>query len=46
MVMIGRLVYRQAYMNDPSTRSTGMMIGFFANVGLMVLSLWGAIAML
>ena len=44
--MIGRLIYRQAYMSDPSTRGTGMMIGFFANVGLMVLSLWGAIGML
>ena len=41
--MVGRLLYRQAYMKDPATRDTGMMIGFVANVGLIVLSLWGAI---
>jgi glutathione S-transferase len=41
--MVGRLIYRQAYMKDPSTRGTGMMIGFLANVGLIVLGLWGAI---
>ena len=44
--MVGRLIYRQAYMRDPSTRGTGMVIGFLANVGLMALSLWGAIGML
>ncbi len=41
--MVGRLVYRQAYMRDPATRGAGMMIGFLANVGLVVLGLWGAI---
>ena len=41
--MVGRLVYRQAYMRDPSTRGTGMIIGFAANVVLMALSLWGAV---
>jgi glutathione S-transferase len=41
--MVGRLLYRQAYMKDPATRGTGMMIGFVANIGLIVLSLWGAI---
>jgi hypothetical protein len=30
-------------MKDPATRGTGMMIGFVANIGLIVLSLWGAI---
>lgn len=44
--MVGRLVYRQAYMRNPSSRGTGMAIGFLANVGLIVLSLWGAITML
>lgn len=44
--MIGRLLYRQAYMKDPSTRGTGMMIGFFANMVMIVLGLWGAIAQL
>ena len=41
--MVGRLVYRQAYMRDPSTRGTGMIIGFSANMVLMALSQWGAI---
>ena len=40
--MVGRLIYRQAYMKDPATRGTGMTIGFLANVGLMALGLWGA----
>ena len=46
MFMVGRLVYRQAYMKDPASRGAGMGIGFLANVGLMVLSLWGAIGQL
>ena len=46
MFMVGRLVYRQAYMRDPASRGTGMIIGFLANVGLVVLGLWGAIGML
>ncbi|AQA16884.1 hypothetical protein BST95_00275 [Halioglobus japonicus] len=46
MFMVGRLLYRNAYMKDPATRGPGMGIGFLANVGLMVLSLWGAIGQL
>lgn len=38
---IGRMVYRQAYVSDPSTRGTGMMIGFLANVGLLLTCIWG-----
>lgn len=41
--MLGRLVYRQAYMREPSSRGTGMIIGFLANVALVVLGFWGAI---
>lgn len=44
--MVGRLIYRQAYMKDPSTRGTGMVIGFLANMGLIGLSLWGAVSVL
>ena len=41
--MVGRLVYRQAYMREPSSRGPGMVIGFLANVALVILGLWGAI---
>lgn len=44
--MIGRLLYRQAYMKDPASRGPGMGIGFLANIVLIVLSLWGAIGQL
>lgn len=44
--MIGRLIYRQAYMKDPASRGPGMGIGFLANMALIVLSLWGAIGQL
>jgi uncharacterized membrane protein YecN with MAPEG domain len=43
MFMVGRLVYRQSYMKEPSTRGPGMVIGFLANVTLVILGLWGAI---
>ena len=41
--MVGRLLYRQAYMREPSSRGPGMVIGFLANVVLVALGLWGAI---
>lgn len=44
--MIGRLVYRQAYMRDPASRGLGMVIGFLANMALIALGLWGAIGQL
>jgi len=40
---IGRLLYRIAYMKDPGTRTTGMIIGFLANVGLLLTALWGVV---
>ncbi|KAA1188910.1 MAPEG family protein [Pseudohalioglobus sediminis] len=46
MFMIGRLVYRQAYMKDPASRGPGMMIGFIANVALIALGAWGALSQL
>lgn len=44
--MIGRLLYRQAYMKDPATRGMGMGIGFLANIAMIVLGFWGAIGQL
>lgn len=44
--MIGRLLYRQAYMKDPASRGPGMIIGFLANMAMLVLGLWGAIGQL
>ena len=41
--LVGRMVYRKAYIADPSTRGTGMMMGFFANVLLLITALWGLI---
>ena len=40
---LGRLLYRTGYMQDPAKRGPGMMIGFFANVGLLLTGLWGVV---
>ncbi len=40
---LGRLLYRAGYMSDPAKRGPGMMIGFLANVGLMLTALWGVV---
>ncbi|RLQ22293.1 MAPEG family protein [Seongchinamella sediminis] len=44
--MLGRLLYRQAYMREPASRGPGMVIGFLANMALVILGLWGAIGQL
>ena len=44
--IVGRLMYRAAYMKDPTARGPGMMVGFFANVGLIGCGLWGVISQL
>ncbi len=44
--MLGRLLYRQAYTKDPATRGPGMMIGFFANMVMIVLGMWGALSVM
>ncbi len=41
---IGRLVYRSAYMKDPTTRVSGMVTGFLANVVLILSAGWGVVA--
>ena len=38
---IGRILYRMSYVKDPASRGPGMMIGFLANIGLLLCSLWG-----
>jgi uncharacterized membrane protein YecN with MAPEG domain len=40
---LGRLLYRTGYMKDPAKRGPGMMIGFLANVALLLTALWGAV---
>jgi small-conductance mechanosensitive channel len=40
---LGRLLYRTAYMRDPTKRGPGMIVGFLANVGLMLTALWGVV---
>ena len=43
---LGRILYRTAYMKDPATRGTGMMIGFLANIALVLCGLWGVLTQL
>ncbi len=42
----GRFLYSAAYVKDPSKRAPGFIIGFFANVLLMLAALWGVISKL
>ena len=44
--LIGRFIYRAGYLAEPAKRATGMMIGFGANVFLILTSLWGVAAQL
>lgn len=37
----GRVIYRKAYIADPGTRSTGMILGFLANVLLLISAAFG-----
>jgi len=39
----GRVLYRKAYIADPTTRGTGMMTGFLANIFLLVTAAIGII---
>jgi uncharacterized membrane protein YecN with MAPEG domain len=41
--IVGRIVYAQAYMADPSSRSMGFIISAFANLGLLILSAIGIV---
>ena len=39
----GRVLYRKAYIADPTTRATGMIMGFLANVLLLISAAFGVI---
>ena len=41
--LIGRLIYRQSYISDPSTRSLGFIITFIPTFVLLVAALVGAL---
>ena len=41
--LIGRFIYSAAYLNDPSKRGLGMMIGFIANMLSILVCLYVAI---
>jgi uncharacterized membrane protein YecN with MAPEG domain len=41
--LVGRFVYSAAYISDPSKRGTGMIIGFVANVALLLCCLYVAV---
>jgi uncharacterized membrane protein YecN with MAPEG domain len=43
---VGRILYRAGYVRDPKKRGPGMMIGFLANVGLLLTALWGVVGRL
>lgn len=41
--LVGRIVYFRAYTRDPGSRGTGFLIGFLANVALLLVGLVGAV---
>ncbi|MBV9045751.1 MAG: MAPEG family protein [Alphaproteobacteria bacterium] len=42
--IIGRFIYMTSYMADPDKRGTGFLIASLANVGLLILSIWGVVS--
>ena len=44
--IIGRILYRMTYVKDPASRGPGMMIGFLANIGLLLCGVWGVVTQL
>ena len=44
--VVGRILYRMTYVKDPASRGPGMMIGFLANIGLLLCGLWGVVTQL
>jgi len=38
---VGRILYRAGYMSDPGKRAPGMMIGFLANIAMVLTGFWG-----
>ena len=43
---IGRIIYRAGYVADPAKRGPGMIIGFLANIGLIITASWGILTTL
>lgn len=43
---VGRILYAASYVKEPSTRGTGMIIGFLANLGLLGCSAFAAVVQL
>ena len=43
MFLVGRALYAAQYMRDPTTRTSGMMIGFFGNIANVGCGLWGVV---
>ena len=44
--IVGRFLYSATYVKDPSKRAPGFILGFLANVLLVLASLWGVISQL
>ncbi len=44
--IVGRFIYSSSYVKDPAKRAPGFVIGFLANVLLVLSSLWGVISKL
>ena len=42
--LVGRIVYARSYVRDPEKRTVGFVIGYLANVVLVVRAGWAAIA--
>lgn len=43
---LGRILYRNAYVKDPTGRGPGMIISLVANLGLLLTALWGIVTQL
>ena len=41
--LLGRIHYGFSYVKDPAKRGTGMMVGFLAQVGLMLVALYNIV---
>jgi uncharacterized MAPEG superfamily protein len=46
LFLIGRFIYASAYTKDPAKRGTGFIIGFIANIGLILCGLYAVAATL
>ena len=42
-MVVGRPLYAMGYVSDPSKRTVGFLLGFFANVALILRAAWSAV---